>query len=149
MSLYFEDFTLGRSFLSPAPRTVSDKTVRDFAEVSGDKNRLHLDEDFARSSPFGGRIAHGLLGLSIASGLLHELGIIAETVVAFAALDWKFKGPILIGDAISMRMAVVKARPHGPDKGLVLLEAELKNQDGKLIQAGSWSLWVKRRGVSA
>ena len=145
MSLYFEEFTPGRSFVGPAPRTVSDKTVRDFAEVSGDKNRLHLDDSFARSSPFGERIAHGLLGLSIASGLLHELGIIAETVVAFAALDWKFKGPILIGDRLSMRMEVVKARPHGPDKGLVILEAQLTNQDGKLIGTGSWSVWVKRR----
>lgn len=148
MSVYFEDFTLGRVFESAKPRIIDDAAVRTFAEVTGDKNRLHLDEDFAKKSPFGGRIAHGLLGLSVASGMLHELGIIAESVVAFAALEWKFKGPIMIGDSLSMRMEVAKTKPHGKDKGLVVLKATMKNQDGKLIQRGTWSLWIKRKSAA-
>ncbi|OGS05502.1 MAG: hypothetical protein A3G41_02570 [Elusimicrobia bacterium RIFCSPLOWO2_12_FULL_59_9] len=145
MSIYFEEFALGQKFNSPRSFEIQEDTIRRFADLSGDKNRLHLDEDFARRTPFGGRIAHGLLGLSLASGLLHEIGIIRETVLAFTGLEWKFKGPIRIGDRVSVRMEVARLKSLGARGGIVVFKTELLNQDEAAVQEGSWSMLVRRK----
>ena len=82
MSHYFGDFSIGQIFLSPKPRLITEDLIGQFGEVSGDLNPLHFDESFAKASPFGKKIAHGLLGLSVASGLLHSTGIVRESIVA-------------------------------------------------------------------
>ncbi len=142
-SLYFSDFRVGQSFRSPRPRPVPEESLAKFGEVSGDMNRIHFDEAFAQATPFGGRIAHGLLGLSIASGLLHDLGIVRESVLAFAGLEWKFKGPIKIGDSLSMVMTVSRLRALGRRGGLVIFDAVLLNQREETVQEGVWSLMVR------
>ncbi len=142
-SLYFSDFAVGQAYRSPRPRAVTETVLAQFGEVSGDMNRIHYDEEFAKASPFGGRIAHGLLGLSIASGLLHDLGIVAESVLAFAGLEWKFKGPVRIGDSLSMVMTVARTRALGRRGGLVIFDAVLLNQREETVQEGVWSLMVR------
>ncbi len=82
--LYFEEFTLGQEIDSPA-RTVTEADVMLFAGLSGDYNPLHTDVEYARDTPYGERIAHGLLGLSIASGLAARAGFIEGTTLAFTA----------------------------------------------------------------
>ena len=144
-ALFFEEFAPGKSFTSPSPRPISHAMIRQFAELSGDKNPLHLDDAFAARTPFGERIAHGLLGLSIASGLLHDVGIVSETIVAFARLDWRFSGPIRIGDALSLKMTVLKTKAVSPQAGLVVFDATVTNQKGDAVQKGDWSLMVKRK----
>lgn len=144
-SFYFDDFSVGQVFKNPAPRQVQEATINAFAELSGDKNRLHIDADFAKSTPFGQRIAHGLLGLSIASGLLHDMGIIQESVVAFRGLEWRFKAPTLIGDSLNATMTVAKLRGLGAKGGLVVFTAELSNQKGEVLQEGEWTLMVKKK----
>ena len=148
MNLYFEDFALGQKFKSPREIVVHEATIDDFARISGDLNRLHVDEAFARATPFQGRIAHGLLGLSLASGMLHEMGIVQESVVAFTALDWKFKGPVRIGDSLSSVMSVAKLRPVGSRGGFVVFKAELLNQKGEIVQKGTWTMMVKRKSAA-
>ena len=143
--LYFEEFAVGKSFKSPSPRTVTDEMIRDFAELSGDKNPLHLDDAFAARTPFGERIAHGLLGLSLASGLLHDVGIVSGTIVAFARLDWRFAGPVRIGDTLSLEMTVLQTRAVGAQAGLVVFDSKVVNQNGEVVQKGKWSLMVKRK----
>ena len=143
--LYFEEFTAGKSFKSPAPRAVTDEMIRGFAELSGDKNPLHLDDAFAARTPFGERIAHGLLGLSVASGLLHDVGIVSGTIVAFARLDWRFAGPVRIGDALSLEMSVLKTKAAGSQAGLVVFDSKVNNQKGEMVQKGEWSLLIKRK----
>ncbi len=144
-SLYFEDFSVGQIFTSPVSRTVTEKMIEDYGRVSGDMNPLHFDEAFARKSPFGKKIAHGLLGLSVASGLLHETGIIRETIIAFTGGEWKFKKPIFIGDAVSLKMEVFKLKRVGPAQGFVLLNADLSNQHSDIVQGGVWSLMVRSK----
>ena len=144
-ALFFEEFAPGKNFTSPAPRAVTDDMIRRFAELSGDKNPLHLDDAFAARTPFGERIAHGLLGLSIASGLLHDVGIVSETIVAFARLDWRFSGPIRIGDALSLNMTVLKTKGVSPQAGLVVFDSKVTNQKGEAVQKGEWSLMIKRK----
>lgn len=149
MSLYFNEFSLGQKFTSPKPRQVFEETIAAFAEISGDKNRLHIDEAFAKTTPFGGRVAHGLLGLSIASGLLHDMGIVQESVLAFSGLDWKFKNPTRIGDSLSMSMEVKKLRALGKRGGLVVFDAALLNAKGETLQQGEWSLMVRNKAQDA
>ena len=142
MSIYFDGFAVGQTYASSTPREVTAETIGAFAELSGDKNRIHIDEEFAKATPFGGRIAHGLLGLSVASGLLYDMDIVRESVLAFAGLEWKFRGPTRIGDSLSMTMTVAKTRGLGRRGGLVVFDARLLNQKGEVLQEGVWSLMV-------
>lgn len=145
MSLFYEDFVEGQIYRSEGRQPVSSKTIEAFAELSGDKNPIHLDEEFARKSPFKSRIAHGLLGLSLASGLLHDLGLLQESILAFAALDWKFRSPVLIGDSLTLEMSVGRRRAMGGKAGLVIFNARLLNQKAETVQEGTWSLMMRRK----
>src|SRR3990172_4913854 len=94
--LYFEEFEEGYNVVSPG-RTITEHDVCAFAGLSGDYNQLHTDAEFCSGTAFGERIAHGMLGLSAATGLAARLGFLDGTALAFLALDWKFRGPILLG----------------------------------------------------
>lgn len=143
-TLYFDDLAVGRAFTSGV-RPVTDAMIRAFAEVSGDRHPLHLDDDYAMRSPFGERIAHGLLGLAVASGLLDDLAFIRDSLVAFAGLEWRFRGPVRIGDSLRFELRVARARGAGPGQGLVVFESRLVNQKSELVQEGTWSLIIRKR----
>src|SRR5699024_9699013 len=92
MGLHYEDFNVGDVYTGPG-RTITETDVVNFAGLSGDFNLIHTDEEYAKSnSPYETRIAHGLLGLSIASGLMTRIGIFEGTVIAFLGLEWNFTG---------------------------------------------------------
>ena len=97
--MFFEEITEG-FYIASQGRTITETDVVVFAGVSGDYNPLHTDESYAKQTVFGGRIAHGLLGLSVASGLAMQLGFMTGTVEAFRELTWKFRLPVLMGDTI-------------------------------------------------
>jgi acyl dehydratase len=143
MGKYFEEFELGQEFLTHG-RTVTEGDVVGFAGLSGDFNPLHIDAEFAKESSFGSRIAHGLLGLSILSGLGHDMGHLTGTAVAFTGIDWKFKGPIRIGDTLTARFKVAGKRSL-KGQGLVQFDIEATNQRGEKIQEGRWSLLFKKK----
>ena len=142
---YFEDFEVGQRFSSPG-RTVTEADIVMFAGLSGDYNQLHTDEEFARTTVFEGRIAHGLLGLSIASGLAARLGFLDGTVLAFLGLDWKFREPIHIRDTVRL-VAMVAGKKAMPRMGggIVDMNAELLNQKGACAQKGTWRLLIRTR----
>src|SRR3954471_22046595 len=98
---FFDDIEVGEAYESPG-RTVTETDIVLFAGISGDYNVLHTDAELMKSSIFGERIAHGLLGLSIQSGLLTR-AMAPYATLAFVGLRWKFKGPIKIGDTIHVR----------------------------------------------
>jgi acyl dehydratase len=141
---WFEDIAVGEEYVSPG-RTVTEADIVIFAGLSGDYNVLHTDAEFMKSSSFGERIAHGLLGLAIQSGLLTRAGIPYATL-GFGALRWKFKGPIKIGDTIRVRATVI-AKEDGPkpDRGTVTLERQVLNQRDEVVQEGETDLVVERR----
>ncbi|MCG2770140.1 MAG: MaoC/PaaZ C-terminal domain-containing protein [Chloroflexota bacterium] len=141
--LFFEEFEVGTETISPG-RTVTEADVIAFAGLSGDYNQLHTDAEFAKGSPFGARIAHGLLGLSMASGLASRIGLMEGTVLAFMGLNWKFKAPIMIGDTISLRIRVAKKREAAQmGGGIIILSIYLHNQHGEVVQEGSWTILVR------
>ncbi len=141
---HFEDIELGEEYESPG-RTVTEADIVMFAGLSGDYNVLHTDAEFMKSSIFGERIAHGLLGLSIASGLLTR-GMRPYATIAFMGLRWKFKGPIKIGDTIRVRAKVAaKKETAKPDRGIISVARQVLNQRGEVVQEGETDVMVARR----
>lgn len=141
--LYFEEFSVGQTVMTKT-RTILDNDIMTFALLSGDDNRIHTDEEFSKAGPFGQRIAHGLLGLSIASGLAWQTGILDGTVIAFREIDdWKFIKPIFIGDVVHAELKVTetKALPR-IGGGSVVITAELKNQKGVICMKGNWTMLI-------
>lgn len=141
--LYFEEFSVGQKIMT-GKRTVSDKDIMTFAELTGDNNRIHTDEAFSKAGPFGKRIAHGLLGLSIASGLAWKMGILDGTVIAFREVnEWKFIKPIFLDDSMHAELNITetKALPR-IGAGSVVLAVELKNQNEEVCMRGSWTMLV-------
>ena len=140
---YFEELEVGDAVESVG-RTVTEADVVLFAGLSGDYNQLHTDAEFGRDTLFGERIAHGLLGLTIASGLASRLGFGEGTIEAFTGLEWKFRGPIKLGDTIRARFEVrrKKAMPR-LGGGFVVFDVAVLNQRDETVQKGAWTALFK------
>ena len=145
--LFFEDFEVGRTFKTGG-RTVTSEDVQAFAEVARDFHPLHLDEEYAKKSAFGRRIAHGLLGLTVASGLSQAIGHLEGTFLAFLGLEWSYKIPIFIGDTVHEEQKVLSRREtKDPARGIIEVECKLVNQEGEVVQEGKRTIMVARRPV--
>ena len=135
---YFEEFEIGNEVISPA-RTITEADVVMFAGLTGDYNQLHTDEEFAKTTPFGRRIAHGLLVLSYSVGLLGRLGFIEGTALAFRELSWKFSQPVFMGDTVHVKARCRELKPMARlGGGLVIFDLSVVNQEGKTVQKGEW-----------
>jgi acyl dehydratase len=143
---FYEDYALGDEFLTPA-RTVTEADVVLFAGLSGDYNRLHTDAEYSKGMLFGERIAHGLLGLAIVSGLGYRSGIDPDGALAFLGLTWKFTAPIRFGDTIHAIFRIAALRETSkPDRAIVVEAIRVLNQRDEVVQEGEWTFLVKRRG---
>jgi len=137
---YFEEFSVGDRIVS-AGRTVTETDIVNFAGLSGDFNQIHVDADYASGQMFKGRVAHGLLGLSIASGLAVQTGFMEGTIMAFREIvEWKFSKPIYIGDTIRVEIEVLetKAMPR-LGGGSIVIKLNVKNQKDETAQQGTWN----------
>lgn len=141
--MYFEEFEVGQRVISPA-RTVTESDVVNFAGISGDFNQIHTDAVYAKDTPFGARVAHGLLGLSIASGLAVRTGVLEGTVIAFREINnWKFSKPVYLGDTIHVEMEVTETKAlRRLGGGNVVIVLDVKNQNDETVMKGSWSTLV-------
>lgn len=143
--MYFEEYEIGQKF-STKRRTITETDIVNFAGISWDFNPLHTDELFAKETPFGRRIAHGMLVLSITTGLSQTLGIFEQRVIAFLGLEWNFTGPVFIGDTIHFDQTVADKRlTKNPGRGIVTFDGEVLNQDGQVVQKGWRKLMVLTR----
>jgi acyl dehydratase len=144
-TLYYEDCSPGQEF-ETRRRTITEADIVNFAALSWDTNPLHTDREFAKETMYGERIAHGMLGLVVHSGLSQSLGILQESILAFLELSWQFLLPIKIGDTVHVVQRVKEMRETSkPDRGIVRLEKELRNQRGELVQKGTTTILLKRR----
>lgn len=144
--LHFEEFEMGQKIVTTG-RTVTEADIVTFAGLSGDYNQIHTDMEFSKGTPYGQRIAHGLLGLSIASGLAMRTGVLEGTVLAFREInEWKFVKPVFIGDSVHVEMEVLetKALPR-IGAGSVLISLELINQRKETVMKGQWTVLVISR----
>jgi acyl dehydratase len=129
-------------------RTITEADVLTFATWSGDMHPLHTDEEYARTTQFGGRIFHGPGALAIAFGLEMSLGWKVGSAIAFLGIrDWNLLAPVHIGDTLYVHEEVVDVRPSTskPDRGVVTTKLQIKNQNGVVCQEGLWLVLLSRR----
>jgi acyl dehydratase len=147
--VYWEDFVEGQKFVTRS-RTITETDVVMFAGLTGDYNPLHTDAEYAKTTIYGQRIGHGLLGLSVANGLRTSMGIAQGATIALLGLTWDFVGPILFGDTIHAVLAVAEKREtRQPDRGIIVWDIEVVNQRGEVIQKGQQKFLLRRRGAEA
>jgi 3-hydroxybutyryl-CoA dehydratase len=146
---FFEEFVSG-DIVNSSGRTITEADIVGFAALTGDWNAIHTDATYAAQTLFGQRVAHGLLGLSIATGLAMRTGILDETILAFREIrGWKFSQPIRIGDTIHLQIKIGETRPVPPlGGGVVTLLGELINQHGETVQRGEWVVLVKIQALA-
>ena len=142
--LYLDDFEVGMTFETPR-RTVTEADVVAFAGLSGDYNPLHTDEEFAKTGPFGKRIAHGVLTLAVLTGLWDRLGLLAGSVEAFYGIDkLRFTRPVFFGDTLHATVKVVDKRER-ESNGVVGFSNEVMNQRGETVLVCDTRLVVRRK----
>ena len=143
--LYFEEFEVGYKTVT-AGRTITEGDIVNFAGLTGDYTHIHTDAAYAAEGPFGQRVAHGLLVLSMALGLAVQTGLIERTVFAFRELDWKFSLPVMIGDTIRTQLEIfeIKAVPR-LGGGNVIMKVSVLNQEDKVVHRGHWQMLVQSK----
>ena len=142
--LYFDDVEPGQEWESPG-RTVTEADIVTYAGFSGDFNPMHINEEYAKGTPFRRRIAHGFGVFSMASGLGVQVPPV-RTIALFAVREWKFLLPVFIGDTITVRTRLVEKTLRGRGKrGEVVWHRAIVNQEGKVVQEGMVATLVECR----
>jgi acyl dehydratase len=146
VTYYYEDFRPGQVFLSQA-RTITEADVVSFAAWSWDTNPVHTDIESARHGRFGERIAHGVLGLSVAMGLVSRIGVFESCSIALLGIDgWRFRRPLLIGDTVRCRVEILDTRLTSKgDAGILQRRLTLLNQREEDVMGGEIGLMVSLR----
>jgi acyl dehydratase len=144
---FFEDFKVGE-VLATGRRTVEGGDVSRFAGLTGDFNPLHTDEVFAAQTPFGARVAHGILTLAVSNGQQNLSGWFEGTALALLGLDrLRFTAPVKFGDTINTEMTVKQARESAKDdRGVVTFDVVVKNQRGEVVCTYEENVLMRRRG---
>jgi len=144
--MYFEEFEVGTQITTQG-RTVTEADIVSFAGLSGDYNQIHTDAVFASGTPFSRRVAHGLLVVSIVSGLAVQTGFMEGTIIAFREINnWKFSKPVFIGDTIHavLTMTETKSLPR-LGGGSIDIKITVINQDGERLMTGLWTVLIASR----
>lgn len=143
--LYYEDFDRTVKLVT-GKRKVTACDIDTFAKLSGDTNPLHTDDGFAATTQYGERIAHGLLGLALISGLAWQLGCLDDSLEAFTDLKWRYHAPVKIGDTLYARVHFRHKRPaDGYAGGFVVLDVAVLNQNEDVVQKGTWTTLIRSR----
>jgi acyl dehydratase len=148
----YEDLYVGMQFRSPG-RTITDADLTAFAGLTGDFSELHTSDVYAKASQFGRRVAHGMLGLAYAHGLMWaRTGELRETAIAFLGInEWKFVGPIFIGDTIfvNYQLASLRESKSRPTQAIASFDVQVVDQDGRVVQRGVKALLVSKVPLDA
>lgn len=141
--MWFEEFEVGQQIITSG-RTITESDIVSFAGLSGDYNQIHTDAEFSSKTYFKNRVAHGLLVLSIASGLAMRTGILEGTVIAFREINsWKFTLPVFIGDTIHAELTILETKSIPRlGGGSLIIEISVKNQKNEIIMKGTWTALV-------
>jgi acyl dehydratase len=148
----YEDLFEGMRFRSPG-RTITDADLVGFAGLTGDYSELHTSDVYAEASQFGRKVAHGMLGLAYAHGLMWpRTGELRETAVAFLGInDWKFVGPIFVGDTIFVdyELAELRDSRSRPEQAIAIFDVRVVKQDHSVVQQGRKALLVSKVPLTA
>jgi len=142
---YFEDFAVGETVVTRG-RTITETDIVSFAALTGDWYPLHSDAEYAKKGPFGERIAHGLLILSVANGLLPLYDM---AIVAFYGMDKvRFTAPTKIGDTIHVELEVVDKQDKGDMGGVITLKESVKNQRDEPVALATLKAFIAAKPKS-
>lgn len=148
----YSDLHVGMQFRSPG-RTITDADLVGFAGLTGDYSELHTSDVYAKNSQFGRRVAHGMLGLAYAHGLMWaRTGELRETAVAFLGInDWKFVAPLFVGDTmfVNYTLAELRDSKSKPTQAIALFDVKVVNQHGSTVQQGTKALLVSKIPLAA
>ncbi len=147
-SLYYEDFQIGQTFESSG-RTLTEADLTMFSMISGDWNPIHADSVYAADTRYGQRLLHGTLGIALATGMMHELGIFHKSVVAMLSLkEWKFEKPIFIGDTLHLVLDIMGTSPGSSQRvGAIDRRMRMVNQNGEVVQDGRSEVLVLKKAA--
>lgn len=147
--LYLEDLDEGQTFRSQG-RTITEADLTMFSMLSGDWNPIHSDAEFAKATPYGQRLVHGVFGIAVVTGLMDQAGWFRTSAIAMLDIKgWKFALPIAIGDTLTCRMDIISVRRTSKgDAGVVGRRFTLENQHGKAVQYGDIGMLVRVRTAS-
>jgi acyl dehydratase len=145
---YFEDFMIGEKFKSPS-KTITESAITMMIGLAGFTIPLFNDEEYAKKTPFGGRIAPGRLTLFVMGGLEEQTGIYDDTVIALVGLDKvRFKGPLRPGDTIHVESEVIDLKEtSNPERGIMVHRSKCINQRGEVIIEAEATHLMKRRKI--
>lgn len=147
-SLHWEDFSVGDRFVAPWGRTITDAHLLAFSGVSGDFQHLHVDEEYAGRSQFGGRIAHGQLTAVTGFGL-QVYTQVWRHALAFLEERHEYRLPVYVGDTVSAAMEVRKTHStNRPGRGVVVFRNAITNQHGDLVCLSHYTMLI-RGGATA
>ncbi|MEO8133506.1 MAG: MaoC/PaaZ C-terminal domain-containing protein [Betaproteobacteria bacterium] len=150
--LRYADLHVGMAFRSPG-RTITDADLVAFAGLTGDYSELHTSDVYAKNSQFGRRVAHGMLGLAYAHGLMWpRTGELRETAVAFLGIsEWKFVGPIFVGDTIFVNYEISELRDSKsrPTQAIATFDVAIVDQNGRTVQQGKKALLMSKVPLEA
>jgi len=142
---YFDDFQVGEKIVTRA-RTVTESDIVLFASLTGDWHPLHTDVEYAKKTQFGERIAHGMLVLSLASGLFSPQYLLDVAFIAFYGMDKvRLTAPTKIGDTIHVEVEVISKEDKGEKSGVVNLRQSVKNQRGEDVAVSTSGLLIAKR----
>lgn len=144
---YFEEIQVGYEIISPA-RTITEADLVNFAALTWDTNPMHTDAEYGKTTMFGERIAHGMLGLSYAIGLVWQMGFLEGTVIAFRGLEMKFKAPLKIGDTMHVVAQVKETKAIRGAGGMVVIELRVLNQRSEIAYQGDMTVLIKGRDAA-
>jgi acyl dehydratase len=146
--LYWEEWDIDAEFKT-AGRTVTEADLVIYSGLSGDYNPLHTDEEYCKKTDFGGRIAHGPLVYAIAAGLLFQLHLYDDTIIAFLGFEnLRFTKPVKPGDTIHAKIKVLEKRETSrTDRGVMKRELQVINHRGEIVQQGIQAFLLKRKPV--
>ncbi len=148
----YADLYVGMAFRSPG-RTITDADLVGFAGLTGDFSELHTSEVYAQKSQFGRRVAHGMLGLAYAHGLMWaRTGELRETAIAFLGIsDWRFLEPIFVGDTIfvNYRISELRESKSRPTQAIATFDVSVVDQNERIVQRGKKALLVSKEPLLA
>jgi acyl dehydratase len=145
---YWEDFEVGQTFQSTG-RTVTESDFVMHSMFAADWTELHTNKEFAEDGPFEGRVAHGPMTFTLATGFVYRCGIVERTVYAFLGMNYMdIPNPVYMDDTISLTMEVTNKKEISSIDGadMVTIDSEMTNQEGTSVFAGDMKFLIKRKG---
>ncbi len=144
-SYYFEEYTIGDEFeMDEFSITLDD--IKQFAYLTFDTNPLHLEKTYARERGYKDIISHGLLCVSLCSGIAYKSGLFDKKVIGLVSQTIKYKKPVYVGEKLRFILKVInKKEIPNSNGGLVVFNTKLTDKDDNILITGEWNILIEKK----